>query len=105
MFPFDPNENIRKPLVFCFQGDQKGTLGRKGLTLCIYIYGRGKLMAVTLSNSFSGIFNFFRTRSCIERNVSPCVNYITKVSGDKTLKVNIKAHSEPCQTSKMIFVT
>ena len=32
MFPFDPPENIRKPLVFwCFQGDQKGTLGRKGL--------------------------------------------------------------------------
>ena len=32
MFPFDPSENIRKPLVFCcFQRDQKGTLGRKGL--------------------------------------------------------------------------
>ena len=34
MFPFDPPENIRKPKVFwCFQGDQKGTFGRKGLTL------------------------------------------------------------------------
>ena len=33
MFPFDPPENIRKPLVFrYFQGDQKGTLGSKGLT-------------------------------------------------------------------------
>ena len=32
MFPFDPPENIRKPKVFwCFQGDQKGTLGSKGL--------------------------------------------------------------------------
>ena len=32
MFPFDPPENIRKPKVFsCFQGDQMGTLGRKGL--------------------------------------------------------------------------
>ena len=32
MFPFDLSENIRKPLVFlCFQGDQKETLGRKGL--------------------------------------------------------------------------
>ena len=32
MLPFDPPENIRKPSVFwCFQGDQKGTLGRKGL--------------------------------------------------------------------------
>ena len=37
MFPFDPPENIRKPLVFwCFQGDQKETLERKGLihSLC-----------------------------------------------------------------------
>ena len=32
MFPFDLPENIRIPLVFwCFQEDQKGTLGRKGL--------------------------------------------------------------------------
>ena len=32
MFPFDHPENIRKPKIFwCFQGDQKGTLGRKGL--------------------------------------------------------------------------
>ena len=33
MFPFDLTENIRKPLVFCFQGDKKGQLGRKGLNL------------------------------------------------------------------------
>ena len=33
-FPFDHPENTRKPLVWgCFQGDQKGTLGRKGLIL------------------------------------------------------------------------
>ena len=33
MFPFDPPENIRKPKVFwCFQGDLKGTLGRKEFT-------------------------------------------------------------------------
>ena len=32
MFPFDPPENIRKPKVFwCFQGDQRRTLGRKEL--------------------------------------------------------------------------
>ena len=32
MFPFDPPEYIRKLKVFwCFQGDQKGTLGSKGL--------------------------------------------------------------------------
>ena len=32
MFLFDPSENIRNSLVFwCFQGDQKGTLERKGL--------------------------------------------------------------------------
>ena len=30
IFPFDPPKNNRKPLVFwCFQGDQKGTLGRR----------------------------------------------------------------------------
>ena len=30
MFPFDAPENIKKPKVFwCFQGDQKRTLGRK----------------------------------------------------------------------------
>ena len=31
MSSFDPPENIRKPLIFDFQGDQKGTLGRKKL--------------------------------------------------------------------------
>ena len=31
MFPFDPPKNIRKSKVFCFQRDQKETLGRKGL--------------------------------------------------------------------------
>ena len=32
MYPFDPPQNIRKPLVFlCFKEDQKGTLGRNGL--------------------------------------------------------------------------
>ena len=34
MFPIDPPENNKKPLVFsCFQGDQKGILGRNGLKL------------------------------------------------------------------------
>ena len=32
MFPFDPPENMRKPLVCdVFKGDEKETLGRKGL--------------------------------------------------------------------------
>ena len=32
MFPIDPPENIRKVKIFwCYQGDQKGTSGRKGL--------------------------------------------------------------------------
>ena len=36
MFPFDPFENIRKPLVFYFQGDQKETLAEKELqNICI----------------------------------------------------------------------
>ena len=32
MFPFDPPES-RKPLVSCFQGDQKGTMERKELII------------------------------------------------------------------------
>ena len=32
MFPFDPLENMRKPKVLCFQGDQKGALGTKALS-------------------------------------------------------------------------
>ena len=37
-FPFDPPENIRKPLVFWyFQGDQKRTLGRNGLAIKTYL--------------------------------------------------------------------
>ena len=36
MFPFDPPENIRKPKVsLCFQGGQKGTLERQGLSSVI----------------------------------------------------------------------
>ena len=31
MFSFGPPENIRKPKVFRFQGDQEGTLGKKKL--------------------------------------------------------------------------
>ena len=33
MLYFDPSENIIKSLVFCFQGDQKGILGRKDLSI------------------------------------------------------------------------
>ena len=33
MFSFDSPENIGKPkVIWCFQGDQKGPLGIKGLT-------------------------------------------------------------------------
>ena len=39
MFPFHPPENVRKPKVFCcFQGDQKGTLGSKGLRLVYSVF-------------------------------------------------------------------
>ena len=46
MFPFNPPENIRKPKVFwCFQGDQRGSLGSKGLTwsifFCVMIIAKG----------------------------------------------------------------
>ena len=32
MLPFDPPEDIRKQVLWCFQGDQKRTLEIKGLT-------------------------------------------------------------------------
>ena len=39
MFHFDPPENIRKPLVFRgFQGDEKGTLGRKRLSFIFLLF-------------------------------------------------------------------
>ena len=39
MFPFNSPEKIRKPKVFwCFQGDQKGTLGREGLKKDYWIF-------------------------------------------------------------------
>ena len=37
MFPYDPPEIIRKPLVFCFLVDQKGTMGRKVVIFNIFI--------------------------------------------------------------------
>ena len=40
---FEPPENIRKPLVFsCFQGKQKGALGRQGLKRMNVISLKGK---------------------------------------------------------------
>ena len=37
MFPFDPLKTSEKPLVFwCFQGDQKGTLGRNILSCAVH---------------------------------------------------------------------
>ena len=39
MLPLDPPENIRKPFVFwCFQGDQKETLGKIGLSCNQFLF-------------------------------------------------------------------
>ena len=44
MPPFDPPEKIRKPEVFSyFQGDQKGTLGKKRVHVKILIKPLEKL--------------------------------------------------------------
>ena len=59
MFPFDPPENIRKPLVFYhFQGDQKGTLGRKGLKVLWFSEKRAYVAnllvyIIPITNSFA----------------------------------------------------
>ena len=55
MLPFDPSENIRKPLVFkCFQGDQKGALVRKGL----------KLAKLDISIYIKVIMPYFNFKNC-----------------------------------------
>ena len=52
MFPFYPPENINKPNIFwCFQGDQKGFLGRKGLSKVNKLNG---LILIQLSIFISG---------------------------------------------------
>ena len=50
MFSFDPPENIRKLSVFSyFQGNQKGTLGRKSLTLSFSLMKTSNLRLVSYS--------------------------------------------------------
>ena len=50
VFPFDPPENIRKPLVFgCFEGNQKGVLGRKVLKI---LCNHQKVLPLSLAISF-----------------------------------------------------
>ena len=54
MFPSDPPETIRKPKVFwCFQGDQKGTLGRKVLNGIILDSYRFRLALLLMFRVFS----------------------------------------------------
>ena len=56
MFSFDLSENIRKPLVFwCFQGDQKGILGRKELKNIASIYTFTALFMTTSLQKFVNI--------------------------------------------------
>ena len=58
MLPFHPPENIRKPKVFwCFQGDQNGTLGRKGLR-------KLRIWSHLLKKSLMGNFIFFVMCQC-----------------------------------------
>ena len=54
MLPFDPPENIRKPKVFCFQGDQKGILGRKGLNEDLYRFRYGMKLKIVPQSCING---------------------------------------------------
>ena len=62
VFPFDPPENIRKPMVFwCFQGDQKGTFGRKSLTLLfLLVIYRTELILRTLFMVLWNVWGFWK---------------------------------------------
>ena len=45
MFPSDPPENLKKPLLFrCFQGDQREALGRKRLRIKTALYALVKFL-------------------------------------------------------------
>ena len=65
MFSFDPPKNIGKPKVFgCFQGDQKGALGRKGLIkfgICLF--------AVSYILLIFTIFVFFHFSSLMAKKI------------------------------------
>ena len=70
MFPFDPPENIRKPLVFwCFQGDQKGTLGRKGLSSAKYAKYVFWPLNIKVLKVFFLILTFFVTFSSFSLSI------------------------------------
>ena len=65
MFPFDPPENIRKPKVFwCFQGDQKRTLGRKRLVfsfpsffrLCFFTLLKCETLDISGYSNYAKVF-------------------------------------------------
>ena len=76
MFPFDSPENIRKPLVFwCFQGNQKGTLGRKGfmlesfVMLCPFIKDFENRMSLIVS--FVNLCYLFRKYTWVSLSLLP----------------------------------
>ena len=92
MFPFDPPENIRKPLVFwCFQGGQKGTLGSKRLNI--------------QHNMFLEIFNnLIRDSDCwfwhaILRTDLP-IFLTSYISGDCIIKVSMKMSTAKVSTKR-----
>ena len=64
--PFCSPENIRKPLVFwCFQGNEKRTSGRKGLTnnLCCNFFNETATRMSSLYKQYSeNTFQFFSIR-------------------------------------------
>ena len=67
MFLFDPPENIRKQKVFwCFQGDQKGTSGRKSLN----IYNEVRRKAFDTGDHAGALLtDFSKTFNCIDHEL------------------------------------
>ena len=99
MFPFDPPENNRKPLVFCcFQGDQKGILGKKGLRriLCNALFQPHLAQTyeawyLNLSNKYRKKFRFYKTSG-----YASFYNWIT----DSTSELNISTILTDFQQTK-----
>ena len=90
MFPFDPPENMRKPLVCdVFKGDEKETLGRKGL----------RTARVSLTTFASNLHLFHVSRIKYVTNLSALVLTLRFSKKKKEKQIQI-CFRYPCHASK-----
>ena len=84
MFPFDPPETIRKPLVFlCFQGDQKRTLASKGLKVSTFKHCIVSILPMCIMAFCVGLLDYYMYIFEMERKVKEKNGILTKVKFQK----------------------